>query len=354
MNDIFNKYDDLDIHYDVLKHNAEFLLKKYDLIKKSFLETPDVFEYEIIDATEIKNIIKGCSLYEYDAIKIFVEDIQTIYKITYENITFYAFGNVDNSFKLLKISYSFCHAMQKTDKNYEIIWIPINTKRTYEYDNLDENNMNQSKQEFKGFTASGLTFSNKSIITRFDGVEKLLIHELIHNFNLDGSKFHNHNHDEIQIYKSIKPKKTHSYTYDIYESYTELLSSYYNILYKLIIEGKNNIYESIIGNILIEYMYSLNLISIFVKLNGFDSIKLFFKDIKFKADICIFEYVYVKTIMYNRFKLSDNHSFKDFKKNLREIMKIIKNEKNLLLYEKKELDAPLNLEYIYNVGYYVN
>jgi hypothetical protein len=57
--------------------------------------------------------------------------------------------------------------------------------------------------------------------------------------------------------------------------------------------------------------------------------------------------------MYNYFKLEDNFTIDDFKKNLKNILKIIKNENNAKIYKKDSLEKPLNLEYIYNVSYYV-
>ena len=123
----------------------------------------------------------------------------------------------------------------------DIVWIPINKKRNFKYDKISKTNIKKTQDNFEAFVASGVTFGLNpriTIVTRYEEVEKLLIHELIHNYNLDGSGFHDNNHSLIKKYSKIKNShtmsniKNYDYPYSLYESYTELLSSYLSMIFR--------------------------------------------------------------------------------------------------------------------------
>ena len=132
-------------------------------------------------------------------------------------------------------------------------------------------------ENFNAFTASGVTYGSSpryTIISRYEEVSKLLLHELIHNFYVDGNSCHHLMHDIISKYKQIKGSN-YDYEYSIYESYTELLSSYYNIIFSNInIQdytsrvGEATIKGKIKTQIIIELLYSYNTIANLIKING--------------------------------------------------------------------------------------
>ena len=86
-----------------------------------------------------------------------------------------------------------------------IIWIPINKGRDFNENSINSYTLSNSRDKFEAFTASGLTFSGSinnnneryTIITRYEEIEKLLIHELAHNYGIDGSLSHNHEFKEF-------------------------------------------------------------------------------------------------------------------------------------------------------------
>ena len=102
-----------------------------------------------------------------------------------------------------------------------------------------------TKKNYGAFIASGLTFqstnlfypttntSKITLITRYEEIEKLLIHELIHNFNMDGCEYIDEMKNIILKYNTLKPSNNFNYPYSIFESYTELSSTYLYLIFHL-------------------------------------------------------------------------------------------------------------------------
>ena len=160
-----------------------------------------------------------------------------------------------------------------------------------------------------------------------------MIHELIHNFNLDGSGFHNHNHSLIADYKNIKnprtalPNDNYDYSYSIYESYTELLSSYISMIFRNInLDNKQDLIKRFESEILLELIYSYNTIANLIKLNEYRSYDDFESEKKFRGNICVYEYYYLKGLMYNNYKLLLCKTKEDFINNYSKIININKND----------------------------
>ena len=75
---------------------------------------------------------------------------------------------------------------------------------------------NKSTSNFEAFTASGLTYNKKpriTVITRYEEIDKLLFHELIHNYYLDGSKYHREIKNVILTYEKSKNDDNYNYEY---------------------------------------------------------------------------------------------------------------------------------------------
>ena len=216
--------------------------------------------------------------------------------------------------------------------------------RDFNYNEINGMNINKSTNNFEGFTASGLTFERRdkiiTIITRYEEVNKLLIHELFHNFNLDNSSLITKEFDILnEEYKNIKNSKinngiiNYDYQHSIFESYTELSSSYFNIIFKILSKyhkiKKDKILNVIIKNIVKELIYSYNTVYNLAKLNGYKDYDDFINKQVFYGDICFYEYYYLKALMYNNYEYVINVDGIRMYKNIFKIC----NNKDLLLKE---------------------
>ena len=197
----------------------------------------------------------------------------------------------------------------KSDKTNQIIviWLPINKSRDFNYQIVNNENLKECEKNFNAFVASGVTYGSSSrytIITRYEEVSKLLLHELIHNFNMDGNLCHNTFNNIISKYKKTKGSN-YNYEYSMYESYTELLSSYYNIIFTNMNNELNkiNMIEKIKIQIIIELLYSYNTIANLIIINGYKTYEEFMEKEFFYGNICIYEYYYLKGLMYNNFPI---------------------------------------------------
>ncbi len=317
---LFEKIDFNYLNNENINYNA-FLLYKYFLeLQKIYNSLPKTFEHIKLKELEgqEKQFLKRSFLINNPEIKKFMKDVKTIIKIVFENIEFYYFCKDEETYqsdiklinKLMKTTISLSK-IKKNKTKISVIWIPIDKNRDFENEILDDHALHKCEKEFKSFTASGLTSSNISIITRYEEIRKLLIHELIHNLNMDSSNDHHINDKNIiEEYYKIKNPNNYRYEYDIYESYTELLSSYLNILFHYI--HKDIRPEHIKACIMIEFIYSCNILSNIIKINGYDSFDSFCENGYFKGSICVFEYYYLKCLMYNNFKLPELDDLKLF------------------------------------------
>ena len=239
-----------------------------------------------------------------------------------------------------------------------IIWIPIDSNRDFEHNTINDKNLKKSSEEYKGFTVSGVTFGSNpryTIVTRYEEVEKLLLHELIHNFYLDGSNFHSNLKNIIKDYTKTKNNtqsqiKNYNYEYSIYESYTELLGTYLYLLFDNIELSESQIQNKLMGQICSEILYSYNTIANLAKLNNLNTWEQFINSQSFLGNICIYEYYYLKGLMYNNFLLLLPSNQDQFIKMYKEIINLIRNSSDDKLL-KNIFDCSIpqsNFKYILN------
>lgn len=335
---LINSIDLKKINISLIKTNIKKLLNIYNKLKKNWVCIDiEQIKYEQIDKKNsqyniIIKLLKKNFLSANSNINQIITNSKYIHCLSYSNIYFYWLSNEiinkdDNyllSIDMLKISICLnMHKFVSDNIPRYIIWIPINKKRNFPFKKINKKNLNTSNINYEAFVASGVTFGLNpkiTIITRYEEIEKLLIHELVHNYNMDGSEFHNSLNEQLEIYKNIKNIKNYHYEYSMYESYTELLSTYFYLLFVNIreelknnnVETNNKLENKLMGQILIEIIYSYNLICNLIKLNGYSNYAEFRSNIFFKGDICKYEYYYVKALMYNNFILKFGNEQSDF------------------------------------------
>lgn len=334
------------LNLNLINKNSVFLYDLHKQIKQYWENINHRHEILSSDNKHFKNILKitkNSLVGEYDYIDNELKKVNNIVKLNNSTIEFYYIdlGNYKNDILLINelFNQSICLAKYQDlyDKqNILIIWIPVERKRDFNFEIINEENIKKSIDKFNAFTASGVTYGRTpkiTVITRYEEISKLLLHELIHNYNIDGSSFHEHNHDIIKDYVKIKNPKTPSginnydYSYSIYESYTELLSSYFSMIFRNInLEIKEELIERFKIEIIIEIIYSYNTISNLIKLNNYEILEDFKKEKKFRGDICVYEYYYLKGLLYNNYELCLCNSSLEFKNNYEKIINIDKDD----------------------------
>lgn len=330
---LINSINLKNINFTLIKKNAKYLYNLLIKIKKIWIDKNQNRNYTIIDKkskkfNEIITIVSESYLSKYDIINQELLKIHNIIKFKYENIVFYYLNQTTDIFDIKLINYMFNQTITlakyyNIKNNIIIIWLPIDINRDFIFDSINKDNLTHSTLNYNAFTASGVTFGTEpryTIITRYEEVSKLLLHELIHNFNIDGhpqnlqNSHQSHYIDKInkiiKTYSTIKNNKYNSetnydYEFSIYESYTELLSSYLNIIFLTIdLETSDLIILELEKKITIELLYSYNTIANLIHINNYKSYDEFYKKEVFVGNICIFEYYYLKGLMYNNYELN--------------------------------------------------
>lgn len=204
--------------------------------------------------------------------------------------------------ELLQIS-TFFYFYSKHGEKINLIWLPIPIKKDYIY----QNNIDKSSENFQAFSVSGITFShftsdNKlcSIITRKEEIHRLCIHEILHQTKLDFS-----NHISIDIknkYKKLKNSCNYHYHHSLIESFTELSSTYYNIMFQLYFMYGNSLNKKSFQQkfnfcINTEILYSTIVVLSIIKMNNYINLKEFNEKKCFYGDISIYEYYYIKWLL---------------------------------------------------------
>lgn len=352
---LVNLIDLNQINYRLIKSNVHQLIKVHAKLKKNWNKLRSIetnAEYGIFKTgdskyNEIINIISTNFLSSNPQIKRFLSNSQTnyIHELKYSGIYFYWIDKINKknynskNYKLAldMFKISLCLNLYKFNDGDKIsryiIWIPINKKRNFFSNNINKVNLNKSQDGFEAFVASGVTFGSNpkiTIITRYEEVEKLLIHELIHNYNIDGSGFHNEMDRVLTDYNRVKNEGNYHYEYSIYESYTEMLSTYIYLLFtdiKLGLEGKE-LEDKLMAQILVEIVYSYNLVCNLINLNGYLTYDEFRSKMAFGGEICKYEYYYIKGLMYNNWKLKFGNELEDFVDIYTSIISMIKKIQN--------------------------
>ena len=346
---LLDKIDTSLINLKIIRKNIKFLMNEYRDIKKFYLQFSNL-KLQIIDIPKDSDlykktlsIIKNSYLSSFSYINAKVKDIISIKLIKYSNLSFYYIQldnlSLENDITIFKNLFlqalTLINHYNKTTQDIILMWIPVRKDRDFNYSLINKENINASVNNFNAFTASGVTFGHNpriSILTRYEEINKLMYHELIHNFGIDGSNYHNELKKDgiLEKYIKIKTNNSYNYEYSLYESYTELISSYINIIFITI---KQNIIDDslkyiLMTKIIIEILYSYNTISNIIKLNNFTDYDTFKKNKTFCGDICFYEYYFLKALLYNNLILEKPANKNDFSKYYSKI--IIINDDNLL------------------------
>jgi hypothetical protein len=346
---LIDKIDTSLINLKIIRKNIKFLMNEYRDIKKFYLEFINL-KLQVIDIPKDSDlykktlsIIKNSYLSSFNYINNKIKDIISIKLLKYSNLSFYYIQldnlSIDNDISIFKNLFlqalTLINHYNKTTQNIIVIWIPVRKDRDFNYSLINKENINSSVNNFNAFTASGVTFGHNpriSILTRYEEINKLMYHELIHNFGIDGSNYHDELKKDgiLEKYIKIKTKNSYNYEYSLYESYTELISSYLNIIFITI---KQNITDDslkyiLMTKIIIEILYSYNTISNIIKLNNFTDYESFKKNKSFCGDICFYEYYFLKALLYNNLILEKPVNKNDFSRYYSKIIKI--NDDNLL------------------------
>ena len=363
---LLDKIDTSLINLKIIRKNIKFLMNEYRDIKKFYLQFSNL-KLQVIDIPKDSDlykktlsIIKNSYLSSFSYINAKVKDIISIKLIKYSNLSFYYIQldnlSLENDITIFKNLFlqalTLINHYNKSTQDIIVMWIPVRKDRDFNYSLINKENINASVNNFNAFTASGVTFGHNpriSILTRYEEINKLMYHELIHNFGIDGSNYHNELKKDgiLERYIKIKTNNSYNYEYSLYESYTELISSYINIIFITI---KQNITDDslkyiLMTKIIIEILYSYNTISNIIKLNNFTDYDTFKKNKTFCGDICFYEYYFLKALLYNNLILEKPANKNDFSKYYSKIIKI--NDDNLLKEVFNKSIKQNNFSYIF-------
>ena len=363
---LLDKIDTSLINLKIIRKNIKFLMNEYRDIKKFYLQFSNL-KLQVIDIPKDSDlykktlsIIKNSYLNSFSYINAKVKDIISIKLIKYSNLSFYYIQldnlSLENDITIFKNLFlqalTLINHYNKSTQDIIVMWIPVRKDRDFNYSLINKENINASVNNFNAFTASGVTFGHNpriSILTRYEEINKLMYHELIHNFGIDGSNYHNELKKDgiLEKYIKIKTNNSYNYEYSLYESYTELISSYINIIFITI---KQNITDDslkyiLMTKIIIEILYSYNTISNIIKLNNFTDYDTFKKNKTFCGDICFYEYYFLKALLYNNLILEKPTNKNDFSKYYSKIIKI--NDDNLLKEVFNKSIKQNNFSYIF-------
>jgi hypothetical protein len=363
---LLNKINTSLINLKIIKKNIKFLMNEYREIKKFYLQFSSL-KLQIIDIpkhSELYNqtlsIIKNSYLSSFNYINAKIKDIISLKLIKYSNFSYYyvQLDNISLENDLIIFKNLFLEALtlinyyKNNTKNIIVIWIPTRRNRNFNYSLINKENINASVNNFNAFTASGVTFGHNpriSILTRYEEINKLMYHELIHNFGIDGSNYHNELKKDgiLERYIKIKTNNSYNYEYSLYESYTELISSYLNIIFITIRQNVSDekLKYILMSKIIIEILYSYNTISNIIKLNNFTNYESFKKNKTFCGDICFYEYYFLKALLYNNLILEKPVSKNDFSRYYSKIIKI--NDDELLKEVFNKSIKQNNFSYIF-------
>lgn len=345
--DIYNKINNIiekinlnNINIDLIKKNINFLYTHFYIpfnnihIKNN--TKPILLQNNTNNYRNILNQILSSHLYREYISKINKIKNPLIYNLKYKNLEFYYIKTNDNDNEIAIKLFNICCLMYENynkNKKYNIIWIPIDVKR-------DINKV------FGAFTTSGITYPQDDttinvIVSRYEEIEKLLIHELIHAFKLDGSHLHN-DKDFCCIkkeYNKIKPK-IYNYEYSIYESWTELMASYIFLVLKFYKLDKKIFKEKMLCNIIFEIIYSYNIVYNLFDIHNTDKID------DCNKKISLYEYYYIKAFAYNNYLLQDINDHNNKYLQINNMIKNIQNQDKFFIEMKKHWFKVDNFRYM--------
>jgi hypothetical protein len=305
---------------------SEYFYKKYKQIK----EIPQTKKMKVKKETEKNKIIRIVKKHFSNIKMIEYLDDQNLSLVKFENkkLLFYVFykNNFEFFHKTCIELICICNYFHdwNNGKKINLIWIPLPICRDFYHDKsfqTIESSINHSEKNFQAFSVSGKTFSNFmnngsfcSIITRLEEIHKLCIHELLHQTKLDYSDSMKQN-TLFYIYEEIKPICNHHYKYSLLESYTELSSTYHNIIFQLYFIFGNKISlkkfnKLFIFCICLEMMYSTLIVLSLIKMNNYKNVSEFNKRRCFVGNInmSVYEYYYIKWLLFFLFDFTDENN----------------------------------------------
>lgn len=337
MNQHFYKvYRDIHkIFYKILKYNYDIRVIEHNIEEKkrhiAMINFSQLTRHDIVSSFMTKS-----KLYEL-IVKYKNRDTENQTE-KLENYAFYFFHkNFSASSKearvllrLLLISFYFLERKKESStKNNEMViyWIPLRIKRDFNFDYPREKkilNIEASKRNFRAFCTSGLNFTRRntksndknkdvSIVTRVEEIEKLLIHELIHNIKLDkrdilSGEMYSH-------FNKIKKNNYYGSKIMLIEIFTEWASTLYFVVFFIFFKKNSaqhkdlwletraekefglaeftrlfqNVYKD-------EVKFSLDTVFHLIGLNGYKDIQTFNKEKYFYGQYPFFEYYFMKTM----------------------------------------------------------
>ncbi len=380
LKEILKNIDIKNFNLEIIEKNIQLLIsvfKKFKLIdSENFLDQKlKNVSWTTIDKNNSKHktlsnyLNNYVSMVDSDVLtkKVSKSEIQVFFE--FENIIFFYVCENESQlekdleliYRMIKITIILNKYVYPSDSTIRhVVWIPIDRCRDFEYDTINKSNLTKSNDEYKAFTVSGVTSGSNprlTLITRYEEVTKLLLHELVHNFYLDGSNYHSELKSVIEQFTKLKSNNSkkrkisnYNYEFSMYESYTELLGTYLYLLFENLNVKESELVNKLIGQIGCEILYSYNTIANLAHLNGYKSYDEFIQSKVFLGNICIFEYYFVKGLMYNNFELVLPKNSDEFINMYSEINTLINNADNdKLLKQIYNIVKPQsNYKYIIN------
>ena len=307
------------------------------------------------DLTKVEYVfeiyIDGLEMFKF---YVFDNDIDYVSKILhlFNVFTNYIFSEPSKKENLLKRLIRSSNPTKINSDNidrylFNIYIFPNNIKRKLAGQSYIPKHLNIYKKTNTAFTTSGVT-SVDMILTKKEELSKLLLHELIHLYKLDG----NH-HYETSFLEQIKQKMPFSDNNSERESVAELMSNIYNCMNLCLIISKdhnlNEDQENNLLNILInmEKEYSVAVVSKILKYFNVQPNELFdYNKNKVELVSPINLYYIFRSVLY--FRLNDFLQSKNLvKKNILEINENIYSDLEQYAFESKKSIFMEKLYYYY-------
>lgn len=290
----------------------QMLLNMYDTYNKIFNETKSVIVFtESNNKTEhINNFIKWHDSI-FDVNDHFVEELKLnkhVFDAYLTDKQQYSFHCYDNNFNLCKkiihlsnIFFNYVNIIKNNNTKCVFHIFPNTIQRKLISDTFDPLHVSIYEKTNTAFTTSGETRHDNTIfLTKRDEISKLMIHELLHFFDMDGKNDFNLSNHLIDARKKM-PFKDNNIEHEIM---AELFCNIYNSFNLTCIISKENNFTTeqqhkLLKTILsIERDYSVYVVAKILKYFDVDPKNLFNSPKKIKINSPINLYYILKSIAY--------------------------------------------------------
>lgn len=251
----YPKNDLIDYIYKYYMELDSRIINIYNDLKRIYMDSENIYVYKLIENIEdIKEILDSYYINliddRYDKTFNFKKElnkVNNIYRFSIKNIEFFdiyiLYDDLNYCFNIIKIIDVFSRHILNGDKEkikivksrlgdrkkFPIFIFPNNIKRNLAGKFFSENHLDFYKKTNQAFTTSGMT-GDYMVITKKEELIKLLLHELIHFYKLDGT---------IDKHGSSLGKWRNNMPFNDYngeeECIAELLSNIYNSMFVSII-----------------------------------------------------------------------------------------------------------------------